>query len=110
MYRRMRLTAVIAVVLACWCLHSANTQAESFPVDGAAPTEAPKFSCGCRVEWVDGSRGRVVDRPRWQTEGALGQWYYPVRFGDDGSLCWLLPEEGLAPLESDDAGDPHMSR
>jgi hypothetical protein len=74
---------------------SGNLFAETFPRDTSRPSGLPLFAAGQRVEWADGSRGRVVSAPEWRSSDGHGQWYYGVQFGDADSLWWLLPEDGL---------------
>ena len=41
---------------------TASLAAESRPRDGGQPVDPPRFGVGWRVQWSDGSIGRVVDR------------------------------------------------
>jgi hypothetical protein len=88
----------LAAALLVVCL-AASVLAESHPRDGSQPDDPPRFCVGWRVQWSDGSIGRVVDHAHWRPSEQAGQWYYPVQFGGPDSLCWELPEQGLELIE-----------
>ena len=86
----MKAACLMIVCFTCFSL----VHAESRPLDSSQPSQ-PRFGVGFRVEWSDGSLGRIVGTPQWEQSDTSGQWVYPVQFGGPDSLLWSLPEPGL---------------